>query len=201
MSSDYHHGDLPSTLRASAVGLIAERGPAGFSLREVARRAGVSHTAPAHHFGDAQGLLSSVAIEGFEMLTAAMRVAVKDVADPYERVLACGRAYVSTALENPGHYALMVTHNFTDENDRELMLCGLHAYGVLIETVEYVRDQLNPNLDVDRVATVVWSAVHGLVETSSVLAPMAQSAGTELSEIDELLKTLTHLILSGAKAG
>ena len=58
MTSEYHHGDLPAALRAAAVDLIQERGPAKFSLREVARRAGVSYAAPSHHFGDARGLLS-----------------------------------------------------------------------------------------------------------------------------------------------
>jgi AcrR family transcriptional regulator len=65
MTDRYHHGDLPNALRAAAVDVIAESGIGGFSLREVARRAGVSHNAPAHHFGDMTGLLTSLAVEGF----------------------------------------------------------------------------------------------------------------------------------------
>ena len=64
----YHHGDLPAALRAATAQLVSEKGPSGFSLREVARRAGVSHAAPAHHFGDAEGMLTSVAAEGFAKL-------------------------------------------------------------------------------------------------------------------------------------
>ena len=67
-ATTYHHGDLPNALRRAAVEVIEERGLGAFSLREVARRAGVSHTAPAHHFGDMRGLLTSVAIEGFDII-------------------------------------------------------------------------------------------------------------------------------------
>ena len=61
----YHHGDLREKLVAAAEAIILERGVDGFSLREAARRAGVSPAAPAHHFGDTQGLLSEVALRGF----------------------------------------------------------------------------------------------------------------------------------------
>ena len=67
----YHHGDLPNALLRAAVEVIEERGLGAFSQREVARRAGVSHNAPAHHFGDTRGLLTSLAIQGFEVLHAA----------------------------------------------------------------------------------------------------------------------------------
>src|SRR5262249_21793367 len=68
----YHHGALRESLLEAAEGLLAERGLAGFSLREVARRSGVSPAAPAHHFGDSAGLLNAVAIQAFEGLRAAL---------------------------------------------------------------------------------------------------------------------------------
>ena len=82
----YHHGDLPNALRRAAVEVIAERGLGAFSLREVARRSGVSHTAPAHHFGDVRGLLTSIAEEGFEALRAVTQAAADQHTDPAERV-------------------------------------------------------------------------------------------------------------------
>jgi len=200
MARDYHHGDLPAALRSAAVEVLEERGPAGFSLREVARRAGVSHTAPAHHFGDAQGLLTSVAAEGFDELTAAMRAATEAVVDPYERLLACGRAYVGVALSNPGHYSLMLNSDFTDTQDPQLELCGANAYAVLLETVELLRDSLNPDLDVDRVATVLWASVHGLVEISGIREHVAENTDTELSELDDLLKTFTQMAIAGVRS-
>lgn len=197
MPSEYHHGDLPSALRGAAVELLAERGPAGFSLREVARRAGVSHAAPAHHFGDAQGLLNSVAAEGFALVTKRMREAADQVTDPRERLIACGRAYILTALENPGHYAVMVTHEYTDEDEPELQACSLEAYMALLDTVEFLRDELNPDLDVDSTATLMWAGAHGLVEIAPVLDHVADNAGTEVSTIDQLIEVWSDLLIDG----
>lgn len=197
MASDYHHGELPTALRKAAVGLIAEDGPAGFSLREVARRAGVSHAAPAHHFGDRAGLLSSVATEGFAVLGAAMAGAA-EVEGARERLTALGKAYVTTALANPGHYKVMIGHEFTNADDLDLQEAGLTAYGFLLETVEALRDQLNPDLDVESTATILWAGVHGLVE-------LATDATTHIAEvrdasnypIDELVERYTNLIVDG----
>src|SRR5271163_3285812 len=71
-SKPYHHGNLRESLVAAAIQLIAEVGPAGFNLREVARRAGVSHNAPYRHFRDKGELLAEVAAEGFRELNAAL---------------------------------------------------------------------------------------------------------------------------------
>ena len=103
----YHHGNLPTALRCAAAEVITEHGLGGFSLREVARRAGVTHTASAHHFGDVTGLLTSLAAEGFERLYEVTSAAVAEHADPVERLVALGQAYVATgrALSGPlpGH--------------------------------------------------------------------------------------------------
>ncbi|MEM8558888.1 MAG: TetR family transcriptional regulator, partial [Bacteroidota bacterium] len=69
--ASYHHGDLPRVLVATAIDLLDERGVAGFSLREVARRAEVAAAAPSHHFGNVAGLLTAVATAGFEQLASA----------------------------------------------------------------------------------------------------------------------------------
>ena len=200
MTSEYHHGDLPTALRAAAVDLISERGPAGFSLREVARRAGVSHAAPSHHFGDAQGLLNSVAAEGFSTLTKAMREATEGVDDPHERLIACGRAYIMTALENPGHYAVMVTHEFTDENEEYLQQCSFEAYATLLDTVEFLRDKLNPDLDVDATATLLWAGAHGFVEICPVREHVAENTDTAMSSVEDLLAAWTDMVINGLRA-
>jgi len=69
----YHHGDLRPALLRAAVEAIGQVGPAAMSLREVARRAGVSHAAAAYHFGDKAGLLTAVAAQGYRMLTEELR--------------------------------------------------------------------------------------------------------------------------------
>ena len=73
VTRQYHHGDLRRALLRAAVETIAETGPAAMSLREVARRAGVTHAAAAYHFGDKAGLLTAVAAEGYRMLGEALR--------------------------------------------------------------------------------------------------------------------------------
>ena len=76
----YHHGDLRRTLLDTALDAVAEHGPAALSLRDVARRAGVSHAAPAHHFGDKTGLLTALAAEGWSGLADAL----EDLEDEYD---------------------------------------------------------------------------------------------------------------------
>src|SRR6476469_9901859 len=110
----YHHGDLANALRRAAVDVIDERGMAGFSLREVARRAGVSHTAPAHHFGDVKGLLTSVAAEGFEALRQVTSEAAARHTEPVEQLRAIGEAYVALARSNPGHCVVMFRTDLVD---------------------------------------------------------------------------------------
>src|SRR5580700_4662434 len=94
----YHHGHLREALLQAAIRLIAEVGPQGFTLREVARRAGVSHNAPYRHFHDKDELVAAVAMEGFERLTAAMKRSAARGSTAPERLRLCGHGYVSFAL-------------------------------------------------------------------------------------------------------
>ena len=116
----YHHGDLPNALRRAAVEVIGERGLAAFSLREVARRAGVSHNAPAHHFGDTRGLLTSLAVEGFDVLYATAREAAEPYDDPVERLTAIGIAYVELARTHRAHCDVMFRVDLVDPDDPAL---------------------------------------------------------------------------------
>lgn len=199
MARDYHHGDLPAALRAAAVELIAEVGPNGFSLREVARRAGVSHAAPAHHFGDTQGLLTSVAAEGYRTMSQAMDEATAGAKNARERLTACGKAYVRTALANPGHYGVMVS-DVADHGNDEFLTASLGAYEQLLETVHALRDEFNADLDIDKTATMCWAAVHGLVELAPIMDEVADASGTELSSIEQLVEHLTHMTIEGIRA-
>ena len=195
----YHHGDLPTALRSAAVELIAERGPASFSLREVARRAGVSHAAPAHHFGDVRGLLTSVATEGFTVLTEELSRAKAGIDDARDQLAACGKAYVRTALANPGHYGVMIGHDHMNPDDPALLVASIAAYGVLLETMEALRDAYNPDLDVDATATLCWSMVHGIVEMASIRDHVAEKTMTATTDHDALLDKMTDLIVDGVR--
>ena len=104
----YHHGALREALIEASESLLAERGLEGFSLREVARRSGVSPAAPAHHFGDAAGLLAAVATIAFDGLTAALQAGnARGGDDPVARLREQGVGYVGFALRYPGRFGLM----------------------------------------------------------------------------------------------
>jgi AcrR family transcriptional regulator len=104
----YHHGALRQALIDATEALLAERGVAGFSLREVARRSGVSPAAPAHHFGDAQGLLEAVATVAFDGLTAALEAGnARGGNDPVARLREQGVEYIAFARRYPGRFGLM----------------------------------------------------------------------------------------------
>lgn len=196
----YHHGDLPTALREATAELIAERGATGFSLREVARRAGVSHAAPAHHFGDSRGLLTSVATEGFEQLNRAFERTLEGVEGPIERLNACGKAYVSTAVDYPGHFGVMCADDLIDRDDPAFVSASVGAYEHLLAVLEDIRDLMNPDLDVEAAATMTWSAVHGLAVLSSGLQDVAEKTDTKTAPLHELIDQFTAMLISGFAA-
>src|SRR5882672_8687872 len=105
--SPYHHGDLHDALIKAAVALVAEEQDWTFSLREVARRAGVTHNAPYNHFADKRDLLGAVAAVGFEMLRGSMLNAIAKTHAADEALVAVAQAYVGFAVDNPALYRLM----------------------------------------------------------------------------------------------
>jgi AcrR family transcriptional regulator len=173
----YHHGDLGNTLRQVAADLIAERGVAGFSLREVARRAGVSHAAPGHHFGDASGLLTAVAIEAFDHLHDATSAAIEGIDDPSDRLAMLARAYVEVATTNPGHCAVAFRHDLLDNDDADLLAAGDRAYAVLSDVVQHVADTVNPDLDVVNTSRLCWSSMQGLIELHPSMNVVSEHRG------------------------
>jgi AcrR family transcriptional regulator len=160
----YHHGDLRNALIAATDALLAERGPDGFSLREVARRADVSPAAPAHHFGDATGLLTAVATLAFEELTAALREAdARGGGDAASRLREQGVAYVRFALRHPGRFRLMFRDGI-NKDDAALALRAEEAFLVLADGVRAALG-LAPgaalSADAWTALVALWSAVHG----------------------------------------
>lgn len=103
----YHHGDLRRALLDEALPLIAERGLEGFTLRELARRVGVTHGAAYRHFGDKRALLSAIALEGHADFAAALRAAIAERDDVVARIEALVDAWVVWALDHPAAYAVM----------------------------------------------------------------------------------------------
>ena len=196
-STGYHHGDLPAALRASAVDVIRSEGLHGFSLREVARRAGVSHAAPGYHFGDVRGLLTAVAIEGFETLHDELVRSGAGIDDPVERLTAIGRGYVRVATEHPAHCEVMFREDVIAVDDQRLAEVGLAAYGVLEATVAAVAERYNPALRVQDAARLCWSAMQGLVELQSKFAVLDTLHGQDPSPLEEHVERFTALMVIG----
>lgn len=161
----YHHGDLRRALLDASHALVAEQGAGGLALRAVARRLGVSHQAPLHHFADKHELLAALATEGFERLTAALeRAAERAGCDPVARLEATGVAYVRFALEQPELFRLMFGSTLADAQSPELRAAGARAFGVLVAQAR-ASLEASGELDADRldlVTTAAWSLVHGL---------------------------------------
>src|ERR1700677_4915634 len=109
----YHHGHLAAALVDAALALLDETQDWAFSLREVARRAGVSHNAPYKHFPEKRDLLAAVAARGFEALAERTLSSLERATDARERLLACGQAFVAHALANPALYRLMFSAALT----------------------------------------------------------------------------------------
>ena len=103
----YHHGDLRRAIIEAALEILSETQSLEFSLRELARRAGVSHNAPYKHFADKRELLAAVSTAGFELLTKRMSDKIADISNPRAQLFAMLRAYVHHGVENPALYRLM----------------------------------------------------------------------------------------------
>src|SRR5262245_24205460 len=99
--------NLRRTLLDASLELIAAEGLEGFSMREVARRAGVSHQAPYHHFADREAIMAAIVAEGFQRLRDDSLGALTGLTDVRARFTAIGRAYLNFALNNPAHFKLM----------------------------------------------------------------------------------------------
>jgi AcrR family transcriptional regulator len=154
MSRDtYHHGDLKTVILAEAAALVAERGADGISLRELARSAGVSHAAPAHHFTDRRGLFTALAAEGWRMLANALT-------DARPNFIGAATAYVRFALEHPGHYAVMFDSSLMNPDDPELIAAQNAAGDELVHGVGTLKDP-RAKADPDGAALAAWSLVHG----------------------------------------
>lgn len=117
-SSRYHHGDLRHALFDALAAAVLEAGPAAVSLRDLARRAGVSHAAPAHHFGDKRGLLTAFAAEGHRLLARALEEASAASGGDFTEV---GLAYIRFALVHRAHFEVMFRPELLRRDDPELL--------------------------------------------------------------------------------
>jgi len=180
----YHHGDLKAVILGQAAALVAERGADGISLRELARAAGVSHAAPAHHFTDRRGLFTALATEGFTLLAAALHDAKPEFAD-------AARAYVQFALDHPGHYAVMFDKLLYDAADPTLCAAEAEAAAELAGGVATLADP-NAQNDPEGAALAAWSLVHGF----ALLTLNGTVADTDTDPVDTA-ERIARILFSG----
>ncbi len=161
----YHHGNLREALIEAAVALIGEHGPAGFTVAEAARLAGVSPGAPYRHFRDAEALLAEVALRGFERFTAALSQAWNGGRpEPFRAFEALGRAYLNFARTEPAYYAAMFETRLDPEAHPGLLAAQERAFAVLREASETLSARLPPGQRPPALmmALHVWSMSHGI---------------------------------------
>jgi AcrR family transcriptional regulator len=160
----YHHGDLRRALLDASLRIIAEEGARALTLREVARRVGVSQAAPYHHFADKDALLAAVAEEGFVELYEAM-VTARDAAGSktMARLRAIGEGYVRFAVRHPSHFKVMFGNLVDVPAHPGLRVAAERAFATLVEGI--VEGQKAGQLrrgDPIQLAAIAWSTVHGL---------------------------------------
>ncbi len=161
----YHHGDLPNALLAAVSEIIEEKGAVNVSLREAARRAGVSHSAPAHHFGDREGMLAAFAERGFEILGGEMASARESAGggSALDRLAAVGAAYVRFAVDRTPYFDVMFRSGIDRRSHEHLHDRADSTFAVLMSAVDdFISEGGYTEVDPRLLALYFWSLAHGL---------------------------------------
>jgi AcrR family transcriptional regulator len=188
----YHHGDLRPALLRAAVEAIGEVGPAAMSLRDVARRAGVSHAAAAYHFGDKAGLLTAVAAQGYRMITEELRAA----RDAGRGFLEVGVAYVRFAVSHRAHFEVMYRPELYRPDDAEVLEARAAAAAFLYGTT-------HPDAGRLAAGAAAWSLVHGLA-TLWLNGNLPEQLGDDPEDITRLVARYLNVpepVAAGPDAG
>lgn len=182
----YHHGNLRDTLIEASLELIRTDGLDALTLREAARRAGVSHTAPYRHFRDKEGLLAAVVERGFERLAAHLRSSYAAETAPLLRLYRAGVAYVTFGIDHPMEYRLM----FQNPLDPARHPAAADAFGILVELAAALAA---PRLQPRNAAHIAWAQVHGITE----LALLRQLPYSSRADLLNFAAMATGALLAG----
>ena len=195
---NYHHGDLRAALLIAARSIVEEQGAEAFTLREAARRAGVSHGAPAHHFGDKTGLLTALAaqvvLERVEQVEAAKLAAGSN---PRDQLKACGMAHIDFLISHPHLEGLCRRDNLVNRSDPALQDLLQRMTANLIETMSaFTGRALVPDKEENPSTLLAISVVEGfgkLVNESFILQniPEHQRRAIALAKADEMLELVS----------
>lgn len=185
------NADPRRALLDASLDLITAEGLEGFSMREVARRAGVSHQAPYHHFPDREAILAAIVAEGFERLRADSLAALESVSNPSARLTSIGRAYVNFALNNPAHFKLMFrSEHVREDRHSEAKAFAQSAFDVLQNVaLEVAAHSRYPS---HMIVLTAWSTVHGLA-TLMLEGKLDKAIGSHTERLDAAYAALNTL--------
>jgi AcrR family transcriptional regulator len=187
----YHHGALRHALVEAAAQVAAESGVAALSLREAARRAGVSQAAPYHYFADKSALLAAVAEEGFRLFDAMQQAALDQApSNPTDRLQQLGVAYVRFALENPHYFKVMFRPHLVEHAKYPaLHAVSSRSFQRLVDTTRAARRAHgHDDLDALAAAAMMWSVPHGL---AMLYLDGPISAGMTPADVEKLARAAT----------
>lgn len=158
----YHHGDLPNVLLHEGAALLADVGVEGFSLRKLAARAGVTVAAPAHHFGNAKGLLTAIATRAFDRLAGQMQEAARSATSPQDTVLEMCLAYIEMRTRDPGYATVMFRLDLINAADAQYRKSAFHAFGLLEKALTKAAPSTACATEISTTAKALWATTQGL---------------------------------------
>lgn len=199
----YHHGDLANAILRAVEEIVEEKGPAGVSLREAARRAGVTHSAPAHHFGDKDGMIEAFCVEGFNMLAETLMETFLAVSEEpmRDQLSAMGKAYLRFAGEHPAHYEIMMGPLLHDQKESEeptrLSEAAERSFLPLALLVNRLGEQGAIDPEQGRyAATMLWGMCHGVADLwlGGILPHFYEDHSYE-QLVDALISGVTDMVI------
>jgi AcrR family transcriptional regulator len=193
----YHHGDLKNALVDTALEQIVHHGVRALSLRDVARRTGVSHTACYRHFPSKESLLAAIAEQGFRRLSTSMRAAMlPHAADPVAALQATGVAYVEFGVAYPDHLTIMFSSRIAHANYPGLAEASQEAYALLTSIVQQGLEERRLRGPGERTVTLAaWSIVHGLAQL--IAGGQLQSDDVPPTATRDIVLAVTTLLNEG----
>lgn len=196
----YHHGDLKNALIAAGLQLLIEKGVNGLNLREVARRAGVTHAAPYRHFADKEALIAAIAEDGFRRLgerIGALREAANESAA--EKLVILGCAYIHFALEQPDSFRLMFSHTIAHGEQYPALYAAAKTGFLLLQSIIEEGQGRGEFIATDSIALTksVWSMLHGLA--TLLVEGQFPADRTEVEMQQQIVSFHLERVLAGVK--
>lgn len=189
--------DARTAILAAAVKCIEEGGLADLSMREVARRAGVSHQLPYHYFTDREGILAAVAQAGFDLLRDRFMKAVRLEGTGADKLAAAGRAYVEFACDHPAHFRVMFRQDFVAVDQHAAAQASADSCFAQLPLLiqEAVEEGLPPYPNVQALVVMGWSVAHGLA-CLLLDGPLAK----KLPDADRARERTVHDVMEAMRA-